>query len=187
MTDTPHQTGPQDDRGRYVSVGPSSWGPGVDIEVGTVMNRSAIRLTAEQLDELRALLATLPREDADLDAIEETLRSYDALCAEPDTRAAHDARVDAALDLIEPLRSLLARVRTAEAESHRLGLLLASTEAEYEDVAARTVETAEEWEYGRPWVPTPVPTEGPTHRRRPARRAGPWEPVPPTPEDGDRG
>ncbi|PPH99717.1 hypothetical protein C5C95_06125 [Rathayibacter sp. AY1B7] len=155
-----------------------------------------------------AFEASLPREDADLDAIERHARELEYVSQETFT----------ALEVL----ALLARVRTAEAAREHwerennslwswilaLGALAKkggfqdgglgwqtyisrAVHAAVEDRASRTVETAEEWEYAAEANGILVPMgedqrtfRGETLRRR--RPAGPWEPVPPTPEEGDR-
>jgi hypothetical protein len=187
------------------------------------------------LRQAAALEASLPREDADLDAIEADL-------ADPAARAyigrlaRDEAKCPGALSALGraqvALPNLLARARTAEAAREHwerennslwswilaLGALAKkggfqdgglgwqtyisqAVQAAVEDRGSRTVETAEEWEYGvrfgnagddfglshpkalvqeyREWGEDSVTLV----RRRPA---GPAELVPPTPEEAAR-
>ena len=136
-----------------------------------------------------------PREDADLDAIEADLADPE-VAAYFQTLARGEAEEPGTLSAIGRVTAaapgLLAHLRTAEAERDEAR---AKWEAQSRIVvdkliegacavlASRTVETAEEWEYGKPGWPVLASPEGATHRRRPGIPAGPWEPVPPTPEE----
>ncbi|WP_230670977.1 hypothetical protein [Rathayibacter sp. Leaf248] len=48
--------GPDDEMGRHVYVAPSTWGEGFDVGVGTRQNSSCVRLSRQQIADLRALL-----------------------------------------------------------------------------------------------------------------------------------
>ncbi|PPG36320.1 hypothetical protein [Rathayibacter sp. AY2B5] len=157
--------------------------------------------------------ASLPREDADLDAIDQLLARRES---NPEWSYPVEHLADAA-------PALLARVRTAEAglaalddacpgcdgsetcpaPAHQHGCF-ADTEGHCNDPgehASRTVETAEEWEYA--WTDADggvhedeIPeralicakaTGGRLLRARPRVWETYSEPVPPTSEEGDRG
>lgn len=157
---------------------------------------------AAALDPVIAALKTLlPPADVDLDAIAKRGQALANWSAVHDPLAYRVAAQD--------VPALIARVRAAEAErdlaiahdrqpyptawAHEQALkALDKKQGELDEAHAaltsRTAETAEEWEYGARMDGVTIPlgpgariVRGQTPRRR--RKAGPWEAVPPTPEE----